>query len=75
MYRKEFSFQDKIERKVDVKFKLVGEEQGYRGRVDRALFFYFKNDVKYYGFNKYYLEERRGREDCKRDRGMNSYGF
>lgn len=75
MHRKELPSQDKTERKVDVKFKPGGEEQGHRGRVDRALPPHPKNDVKHYGFNKYHPEERRGREDCKRDRGMNSHGF
>ena len=65
MHRKELPSQDKTERKVDVKFKPAGEEQGHRGRVDRALPPHPKNDVKHYGFNKYHPEERRGREDCK----------
>lgn len=75
MHRKELSSQDKAERKSDVKSKPSGEEQGHRGRVDRALPPHSKNDTKYYGFNKYHPEERRGREDCKRDRGMNNHGF
>ncbi|XP_031222309.1 CASP8-associated protein 2 [Mastomys coucha] len=74
-HRKELPSQDKAERKGDVKFKPSGEEQGHRGRVDRALPPHSKNDMKYYGFNKYHPEERRGRENCKRDRGMNSHGF
>lgn len=74
-HRKELQSQDKAERKGDVKFKPAGEEQGHRGRVDRALPPHSKNDMKYYGFNKYHPEERRGREDGKRDRGMSSHGF
>lgn len=73
MHRKELQSQDKAERKGDVKFKPAGEE--HRGRVDRALPPHSKNDMKYYSFNKYHPEERRGREDCKRDRGMSSHGF
>uniref|UniRef100_A0A1U7QU01 CASP8-associated protein 2 n=1 Tax=Mesocricetus auratus TaxID=10036 RepID=A0A1U7QU01_MESAU len=73
MHRKELQSQDKAERRGDVKFK-PGEDQGHRGRVERVLPPYSKNDMKY-GFSKYHPEDRRGREDCKRDRGMSSHGF
>ncbi|XP_052572587.1 CASP8-associated protein 2 isoform X3 [Peromyscus californicus insignis] len=74
LHRKELQSQDKAERKGDVKFKPAGEDQGHRGRVDRALPPHSKNDMKY-GFSKYHPEERRGREDCRRDRGVSSHGF
>ncbi|XP_013207383.1 CASP8-associated protein 2 [Microtus ochrogaster] len=73
-HRKELQSQDKAERKGDVKFKPAGEDQGHRGRGERAFPPHSKNDMKY-GFSKYHPEERRGREDCKRDRGMSSHGF
>lgn len=74
LHRKELQSQDKAERKGDVKFKPAGEDQGHRGRVDRALPPHSKNDMKY-GFSKYHPEERRGREDCRRDRGVSSHGL
>lgn len=74
LHRKELQSQDKAERKGDVKFKPAGEDQGHRGRVDRALPPHSKNDMKY-GFSKYHPEERREREDCRRDRGVSSHGL
>ncbi|KAL1775746.1 CASP8-associated protein 2 [Sigmodon hispidus] len=73
-HRKELQSQDKAERKGDVKFKAAGEEQGHRGKVEWALPPHFKNDVRY-GFSKHHPEDRRGREDCKRDRGASSHSF
>ncbi|XP_021506499.1 CASP8-associated protein 2 [Meriones unguiculatus] len=75
VHRKDLQCQDKAERKGDVKFKPAGEDHGHRGRVERELPSHSKNDVKYYGFGKCHPEDRRGREDCKRDRGVSSHGF
>ncbi|XP_051017133.1 CASP8-associated protein 2 [Acomys russatus] len=75
VHRKELQPQDKAERKGDMKFKPAGEDQGHRGRVERALPPHSKSDTRYHGSSKYHPEEKRGREDCRRDRGLSSHGF
>uniref|UniRef100_A0A8D2CTN0 CASP8-associated protein 2 n=1 Tax=Sciurus vulgaris TaxID=55149 RepID=A0A8D2CTN0_SCIVU len=74
--RKELKSQDKEERKVDSKLKSGGKEQDHWRRSERAPPPHSKNEIKSsHNSSKYHLEERRGREDCKRDRWVNSYGF
>ncbi|XP_003797573.1 CASP8-associated protein 2 [Otolemur garnettii] len=75
--RKELKSQDKEERKVDQKPKSVIKDQDHWRRTERAWLPHFKNEItkSSYNSNKYYLEERRGREDCKRDRGINNHSF
>ncbi|XP_047415070.1 CASP8-associated protein 2 isoform X4 [Sciurus carolinensis] len=74
--RKELKSQDKEERKVDSKLKSGGKEQDHWRRSERAPPLHSKNEIKSsHNSSKYHLEERRGWEDCKRDRWVNSYGF
>lgn len=73
--RKELKLQDKEEKK-DQKPKSVVKDQDYWRRSKRESLPYFKNEkTKSYNSSKYHLEERRGREDCKRDRGVNNRSF
>ncbi|XP_006156182.1 CASP8-associated protein 2 isoform X3 [Tupaia chinensis] len=74
--RKEFKPQDKEERRVDLKPKSVLKDQDHWRRSERASFPYSKNEItKSHNSSKYHLEERRGREDCKRERSINSHSF
>ncbi|XP_037376006.1 CASP8-associated protein 2-like [Talpa occidentalis] len=73
--RKELKSQDREERKADQKPKSVVKDQDHWRRSERALFPHSKNEIKSQNSNKYHLEERRGREDCKRDRGVSSHSF
>lgn len=73
--RKEFKSQDKEERKVDLKLKSAGKEQDHWRRSERAPPPHFKNEIKSHNSSKYHPEERRGWEDCKRDRWVSCHGF
>nr|XP_023505146.1 CASP8-associated protein 2 isoform X1 [Equus caballus]XP_023505147.1 CASP8-associated protein 2 isoform X2 [Equus caballus] len=75
--RKEFKSQDKEERKVDQKPKSIVKDQDYWRRSERASFPHSKNEITKSSHNsgKYHVEERRGREDCKRDRGVSNHSF
>ncbi|XP_007530690.1 CASP8-associated protein 2 isoform X1 [Erinaceus europaeus] len=72
--RKEFKPQDREERKVDQKPKSVKDQDHWR-RSERTLTPHSKNEVKSHNSSKYHLDERRGREDCKRDRGGSNHSF
>uniref|UniRef100_A0A8C8ZAB8 CASP8-associated protein 2 n=1 Tax=Prolemur simus TaxID=1328070 RepID=A0A8C8ZAB8_PROSS len=75
--RKELKSQDKEERKIDQKPKSVVKDQDHWRRTERASLPHFKNEITKSSHNssKYHLEERRGREDGKRDRGINNHSF
>ncbi|XP_029422727.1 CASP8-associated protein 2 isoform X2 [Nannospalax galili] len=73
--RKELHSQDKAERKGDSKLKTVAKDQEHWKRSERASLPQSKNEIKSYNSSKYHPEERRGREDSKRDRGISSHGF
>ncbi|XP_007196024.2 CASP8-associated protein 2 isoform X2 [Balaenoptera acutorostrata] len=75
--RKELKSQDKEERKVDQKPKSVVKDQDHWKRSERALLPYPKKELAKSSHNssKYHPEERRGREDCKRDRAVNNHSF
>ncbi|XP_058422608.1 CASP8-associated protein 2 isoform X2 [Diceros bicornis minor] len=75
--RKELKSQDKEERKVDQKPKSIVKDQDHWRRSERASFPHSKNEITKSSHNsgKYHLEERRGREECKRDRGVSNHSF
>ncbi|KAG8524480.1 CASP8-associated protein 2, partial [Galemys pyrenaicus] len=73
--RKELKSQDREERKVDQKPKSIVKDQDHWRRSERASFPHSKNEIKSQNSGKYHLEERRGREDCKRDRGVSNHSF
>ncbi|XP_019598843.2 CASP8-associated protein 2 isoform X1 [Rhinolophus sinicus] len=74
--RKELKLQDKEERKVDQKPKSVVKDQDHWRRSERASLPHFRNEKpKSHNSSKYHLEERKGREDCKRDRGVSNHSF
>ncbi|XP_013366345.1 PREDICTED: CASP8-associated protein 2 isoform X3 [Chinchilla lanigera] len=73
--RKELKSQDREERKVDPKFKSVIKNQDHWRRSERASLPHSTNEVKSHSSSKYHPEERRGREDCKRDRSLSSHNF
>ncbi|XP_059033048.1 CASP8-associated protein 2 isoform X1 [Mustela lutreola] len=74
--RKELKSQDKEERKADQKSKSVVKDQDHWRRSERALLPHSKSEIKSsHNSSKYHLEERRGREDCKRDRGVSNHSF
>ncbi|XP_046958202.1 CASP8-associated protein 2 [Lynx rufus] len=73
--RKELKSQDKEERKVDQKPKSVVKDQDHWRRSERPSLTHSKNEIKSHNSSKYHLEERRGREDCKRDRGVSNHSF
>ncbi|XP_023061070.1 CASP8-associated protein 2 isoform X2 [Piliocolobus tephrosceles] len=75
--RKEVKSQDKEERKVDQKPKSVVKDQDHWRRSERASLPHSKNEITTFSHNssKYHVEERRGWEDCKRDRSVNSHSF
>ncbi|XP_007949009.1 CASP8-associated protein 2 [Orycteropus afer afer] len=74
--RKDLKSQDKEERKVDQKPKSVVKDQDYWRRSEQKLLPHSRNEIKSsHNSSKYYLEERRGREECKRDRGVSSHSF
>ncbi|KAG3289929.1 caspase 8 associated protein 2, transcript variant X7 [Ictidomys tridecemlineatus] len=74
--RKELKSKDKEERKVDPKLKSAGKEQDHWRRSERALPPHSKIEIKSsHNSSKYHPEERRGWEDCKRDRWVSSHGF
>uniref|UniRef100_A0A8C3X1U9 CASP8-associated protein 2 n=1 Tax=Catagonus wagneri TaxID=51154 RepID=A0A8C3X1U9_9CETA len=75
--RKELKSQDKEERKVDQKPKSVVKDQDHWRRSERAPLPHPRNELAKSSHNssKYYPEERRGWEDCKRDRAVSSHGF
>lgn len=70
--RKELKSQDKEERKADQKPKSVVKDQDSWRRSERESLNHFK---KSYNLDKHHLEERRGREDCKRDRVVSNHSF
>nr|XP_010947231.1 CASP8-associated protein 2 [Camelus bactrianus] len=74
--RKELKLQDKEERKGDQKPKSVVKDQDHWRRSERPSLPHSKNEIaKSHNSNKYHLEERRGREDCKRDRAVSNHSF
>ncbi|KAM5286751.1 CASP8-associated protein 2 isoform 2-T7 [Hipposideros larvatus] len=75
--RKELKLQDKEERKVDQKPKSVVKDQDHWRRSERVSLPHFRNEKPKSSHNssKYHLEERKGREDCKRDRGVSNHSF
>ncbi|MBW03710.1 CASP8-associated protein 2, partial [Eschrichtius robustus] len=75
--RKELKSQDKEERKVDQKPKSVVKDQDHWKRSERTLLPYSKKELAKSSHNssKYHPEERRGREDCKRDRAVSNHSF
>ncbi|KAM6181861.1 CASP8-associated protein 2 [Erethizon dorsatum] len=73
--RKELKSQDREERKVDPKLKSVIKDQDHWRRSERASLPHSTNEIKSRSSSKYHPEERRGREDCKRDRSLNSHNF
>ncbi|KAM5256889.1 CASP8-associated protein 2 [Ctenodactylus gundi] len=74
--RKELKSQDREERKIDPKFKSAIKDQDHWRRTERAALPHSANDIKTsHNSSKHHPEERRGREDCKRDRGMSSHSF
>uniref|UniRef100_A0A8C0MNN7 CASP8-associated protein 2 n=1 Tax=Canis lupus familiaris TaxID=9615 RepID=A0A8C0MNN7_CANLF len=74
--RKELKSQDKEERKADQKPKSVVKDQDHWRRSERASVPHSKNELKSsYNSSKYHPDERRGREDCKRDRGVSNHSF
>ncbi|XP_073077067.1 CASP8-associated protein 2 isoform X2 [Manis javanica] len=75
--RKELKSQDKEERKVDQTPKSVVKDQDHWRRSERASLPHSKNEITKSSYNcsKYHLEERRGREECKRDRGVSNHSF
>uniref|UniRef100_A0A8C0WVQ6 CASP8-associated protein 2 n=1 Tax=Castor canadensis TaxID=51338 RepID=A0A8C0WVQ6_CASCN len=75
MNRKEVQSQDKEERKGDLKHKLVIKDQDHWRRPERTLLPHSKSEIKSYSSSKHHPEERRGREDYKRDRGVSCHGF
>ncbi|KAM4866015.1 CASP8-associated protein 2 isoform 2-T2 [Thomomys bottae] len=68
MSRKELQSQSKEERKGDSKHKLLVKDQDHWRQPDRTVVPHSKNEIKSHSSSKYYPEERRGREDCKRER-------
>ncbi|XP_057595603.1 CASP8-associated protein 2 isoform X2 [Hippopotamus amphibius kiboko] len=74
--RKEIKSQDKEERKVDQKPKSVVKDQDHWKRSERASLPLSKNELaRSHNSNKYHPEERRGWEDCKRDRAVSNHAF
>ncbi|XP_023390577.1 CASP8-associated protein 2 isoform X1 [Pteropus vampyrus] len=74
--RKELKSQEKEERKVDQKPKSVVKDQDHWRRCERASLPHSKNEItKSHTSSKHHPEERRGREDCKRDRGISNHSF
>ncbi|XP_048209794.1 CASP8-associated protein 2 isoform X3 [Perognathus longimembris pacificus] len=74
MSRKELQSQNKEERKGDPKHKLLVKDQDHWRQPDRTVLPHSKNEVKSHNSSKYYPEERRGREDCKREKSISSHG-
>ncbi|XP_032131137.1 CASP8-associated protein 2 isoform X5 [Sapajus apella] len=75
--RKEVKSQDKEERKADQKPKSVVKDQDHWRRSERPSLPHSKNEIGKFSHNssKYHVEERRGWEDCKRDRSVNNHSF
>ncbi|XP_023598252.1 CASP8-associated protein 2 isoform X2 [Trichechus manatus latirostris] len=74
--KKDLKSQDKEERKVDQKTKSVVKDQDHRRRSEQTLLPHSRNEItKSHNSSKYHLEERRGREECKRDRSINNHSF
>uniref|UniRef100_A0A5F4WJ84 CASP8-associated protein 2 n=1 Tax=Callithrix jacchus TaxID=9483 RepID=A0A5F4WJ84_CALJA len=75
--RKEVKSQDKEERKADQKPKSVVKDQDHWRRSERQSLPHSKNEIGKFSHNssKYHVEERRGWEDCKRDRSVNNHSF
>ncbi|XP_019064373.1 CASP8-associated protein 2 isoform X2 [Fukomys damarensis] len=73
--RKEFKSQDREERKVDPKLKSVIKDQDDWRRSERASLPHSTNELTSHSSSKYHPEERRGKEDCKRDRNVSSHNF
>ncbi|XP_024407488.2 CASP8-associated protein 2 isoform X4 [Desmodus rotundus] len=73
--KKELKSQDKEDRKVDQKPKSIVKDHDYWRRSERASLPYSKKDIKSHNSSKYLLEERRGRGDGKRDRGVSNHSF
>ncbi|XP_069866932.1 CASP8-associated protein 2 isoform X2 [Dipodomys merriami] len=73
MSRKELQSQNKDERKGDPKHKLLVKDQDHWRQPDRTVLPHSKNEIKSHNSSKYYPEERRGREDCKRERSVSSH--
>ncbi|XP_037700022.1 CASP8-associated protein 2 isoform X2 [Choloepus didactylus] len=74
--RKEKS-QDREESKVDQKPKSAVKDQDHWRRPERASLPHSRNEItkSFHNASKYHLEERRGREECKRDRGVSNHSF
>uniref|UniRef100_A0A0P6J3Q0 CASP8-associated protein 2 n=1 Tax=Heterocephalus glaber TaxID=10181 RepID=A0A0P6J3Q0_HETGA len=73
--RKELKLQDREERKVDPKLKSVIKDQDHWRRSERASLPHSINEIKSHSSSKFHPEERRGKEDCKRDRNVSSHNF
>ncbi|KAM6186526.1 CASP8-associated protein 2 [Rhynchocyon petersi] len=74
--RKDFKSQDKEERRVEQKPKSLIKDQDHWRRSEQTLPPHCRNEIKSsHNSSKYHLEERRGREECKRDRGISSHSF
>ncbi|XP_077018531.1 CASP8-associated protein 2 isoform X1 [Tamandua tetradactyla] len=75
--RRELKSQDKEESKVDQKPKSTVKDQDHWRRSERASLPHSRNEITKSSHNasKYHLEERRGREECKRDRGVSNHSF
>ncbi|XP_058516796.1 CASP8-associated protein 2 isoform X2 [Ochotona princeps] len=72
--RKELNSQDKEERKGDQKPKLVAKDQDPWRRSERASL-PLKSKMNSHSLDRYRGEERRGREECKRDRVVSNHSF
>ncbi|XP_058163131.1 CASP8-associated protein 2 isoform X2 [Dasypus novemcinctus] len=75
--RKELKSQDKEENKIDQKPKPVVKDQDHWRRSERASLPHSRNEItkSSHSSSKYHLEERRGREEYKRDRGVSNHSF
>ncbi|XP_004628259.1 CASP8-associated protein 2 isoform X2 [Octodon degus] len=73
--RKELKSQDREERKVDPKLKSAIKDQDHWRRSERASLLHSTSEIKSHSSSKYHPEERRGREDCKRNRNLSSHNF
>ncbi|XP_006881278.1 PREDICTED: CASP8-associated protein 2-like [Elephantulus edwardii] len=75
--RKDLKTQDKEERKMKQNPKSLVKHQDYWRRSKQTLLPHSRNEITKSSYNsgKYHLEERRGREECKRERGVSSHSF
>ncbi|XP_040839709.1 CASP8-associated protein 2 isoform X2 [Ochotona curzoniae] len=72
--QKELNSQDKEERKGDQKPKSVAKDQDPWRRSERASL-PLKSKMNSHSLDRYRGEERRGREECKRDRVVSNHSF